>query len=186
MAEGKRRAARQVRRAAPQRRRAAARKAQRPAAQRVRAATRKPGKVEAAPGHASPPPADWAIQVFDEQIDPLWNRLTQECQEFVDGYNVEMGVPQLQVDTTPDLILVKFAATGAEVYMQLDKTRRVIECIMSSRCADYGSCLVEQSAVGVMIQDGQLRFVAGSSPLSEEDLAVKLLTGLIEAEVATS
>ncbi len=143
-------------------------------------------KPAAAPAGGSGVPAEWAVKLFDEQIDSLWSQFGSECQEFAEGFNAEMGVSQLHVDSGPEIILAKFAASGAEVYVQLDKAQRVIECIMSSRCAEYGSCLVEQSAVGVMIQGGQLRFVLGSSSMSEEELAVKLLTELIESEVSAS
>ena len=143
-------------------------------------------KPAAAPAGGSGVPAEWAVKLFDEQIDSLWSQFGSECQEFAEGFNAEMGVSQLHVDSGPEIILAKFAASGAEVYVQLDKAQRVIECIMSSRCAEYGSCLVEQSAVGVMIQEGQLRFVLGSNSMSEEELAVKLLTELIESEVSAS
>ena len=172
------------------RKREVAGRKRRAAPPRSRTATRKPrvarSKPAAAPESSSRVPAEWALKLFDEQIDPLWGQLGRECQEFAEGFNTEMGAAQLHVDSGPEIILVKFAASGAEVYVQLDKTQRVIECIMSSRCAEYGSCLVEQSAVGVMIEDGQLRFVLGSSPMSEEELAVKLLTELIESEVSAS
>ena len=193
MAERKRRVTGRTRHAASPRSRTVTRKprvAKSIRKPRVAKSTRKlrvaKSKPAPAPASGSGIPAEWAIKLFDEQIDSLWSQLGSECQEFTEGFNAEMGVSQLHVDSGPEIILAKFAASGAEVYVQLDKTQRVIECIMSSRCAEYGSCLVEQSAVGVMIQDGRLRFVLGSSPMSEEELAVKLLTELIESEVSTS
>ena len=30
-----------------------------------------------------------AFEVFDRQIDPLWDRLTNECRQFAAGFNQE-------------------------------------------------------------------------------------------------
>jgi hypothetical protein len=124
--------------------------------------------------------------MVDQQLEPLWSRFGTECQQFAEGFNYEMGSRQLHVECGPDTVLARFSITGAEVFLQLDKTQRHIECVMSSGCTNYGSCIVEHPAVMLAIPDGQLRFVFGGTMVSEEELAVKLLTELVEFESPAS
>ena len=53
---------------------------------------------------------------------------------------------------------------------------------MSTGCTNFGSCITDQAPVGLAILDGQLRFLFGGSVISEEELAVKILTDLLEAD----
>lgn len=123
--------------------------------------------------------------IFDQQVHSVWDRFGQECRQFAEGFNGEIGSHQLHVESNPDAVAVTFAV-GGEVIVQLDRTQRHIACWMRSRCADFGSCIVEQPPVGLTIERGHLRFVYGASVMAEDDLAVKLLTDLIRLDWRTS
>jgi hypothetical protein len=122
-----------------------------------------------------------AFAIFDRQVHPLWDRFAEECRQFARGFNDEIGSHRLHVESSHDIVAVTFAA-GGEVVVQLDRTQRQIACWMRSRCADFGSCIVEQPPVGLTIARGRLRFVYGASGIAEDDLAVRLLTDLIRLE----
>jgi hypothetical protein len=123
-----------------------------------------------------------AFEVFDRQIDPMWDRLTHECQQFAGGFNREMGAEQLRVESNPAGLMVRLATDGAEVFFQLDRTARHVSVAMSTGCTNFGSCITDQAPVGLAILDGQLRFLFAGSVISEEELAVKILTDLLEAD----
>ena len=122
-----------------------------------------------------------AAVVFDRQVHSVWDRFGQECRQFAEGFNGEIGSHQLHVESNPDAVAVTFAV-GGEVIVQLDRTQRHIACWMRSRCTEFGSCIVEQPPVGLTIERGHLRFVYGASVIAEDDLAVRLLTDLIRLE----
>ena len=56
---------------------------------------------------------------------------------------------------------------------------------MSTGCTNFGSCITDQAPVGLAILDGQLRFLFAGSVISEEELAVRILTDLLEADAPT-
>jgi len=122
-----------------------------------------------------------AIGIFDRQVQAAWDRFGQECRQFAEGFNHEVGSRQLHVEVNPDVVTATFAS-GAEVVIQVDRTQRQIACWMRSRCADFGSCIVDQPPVGLTIERGHLRFVYGANVVAEGDLAVTLLTDLIRLE----
>ena len=123
-----------------------------------------------------------AAQLFEEQIQDVWNRFGHECLQFAEGFNNEIGSHQLHVDSTPDSVVANFAM-GGEVLVQLDREHKHVGCWISSQCGDFGSCIVEQPPIGLTVEDDRLRLVYGATPLSEDDLAVKLMTELIQMEV---
>lgn len=122
-----------------------------------------------------------SFEIFDRQIDALWTRFTSECRLFAQGFNQEIGADQLRIEENPAGLLVRFTADGAEVFFQLDRADRHIACVMTSGCTSFGSCITEHAPLGLTIVDAQLRFVYGGSPVSEEDLAVRVLTSLVES-----
>jgi hypothetical protein len=122
-----------------------------------------------------------ASAVFEQQIDPLWQGLAHQCLQFAEGFNSEIRAHLLQVESNPDTIVAKFAS-GGEVLFQLDRTLGHIACWISSGCAPFGSCIVEQPSVSLTIQDGELRFVYGATVMTPDDLAVKVLTDLVQPE----
>jgi hypothetical protein len=123
-----------------------------------------------------------ALAIFDQQIDPLWNRLTDQCRQFARGFNQEMGADQLHVESNPAGLMVRLPTDGAEAFFQLDRDARHVSVMLSTGCTSFGSCITDQAPVGLAILDGQLRFLFGGAAISEEDLAVRILTDLIEAD----
>ena len=122
-----------------------------------------------------------AIGIFDRQVQAAWDRFGQECRQFAEGFNHEVGSRQLHVEVNPDVVTATFAS-GAEVVIQVDRTQRQVACWMRSRCAAFGSCIVDQPPVGLTIERGQLRFVYRAKVVAEDDLAVELLTDLIRLD----
>lgn len=178
MAQQKRRVVRKKSRTVPAKRRSAAQKG-RTAAQRVRAGRRQGRTASLKERQAA---EKRAFDVFDRQIDPLWDRLTNECRQFAEGFNQEMGADQLRVESNPAGLMVRLTTDGAEAFFQLDRTERHVSVAMSTGCTNFGSCITDQAPVGLAILDGQLRFLFGGDAISEEELAVKILTDLLEAD----
>jgi len=123
-----------------------------------------------------------ALALFDQQIGPVWDRLTDQCRQFAGGFNQEIGGDQLLVESNPAGLMVRLPTDGAEAFFQLDRDARHVSVMLSTGCTSFGSCITDQAPVGLAILDGQLRFVFGGAAISEEDLAVRILTDLIEAD----
>src|SRR6185295_11142142 len=123
-----------------------------------------------------------AFDVFDQQIDPLWARLENECRQFAEGFNREMGADQLRVESHPAGLMVRLTTDGAEAFFQLDRDGRHVAVATSTGCTNFGSCITDQAPVGLAILDGPLRLLFGGRAISEEELAVKILTDLLEAD----
>jgi len=123
-----------------------------------------------------------AFEIFDRQIGPMWDRLSDRCRQFAEGFNKEIGADQLRVESNPAGLMVRLTTDGAEAFFQLDRTARHVSVAMSTGCTNFGSCITDQAPVGLAILDGQLRFLFGGSAISEEELAVRILTDLLEAD----
>lgn len=117
--------------------------------------------------------------LFHEQVEPLWNRFGNECRQFVDGFNAEWGSAKLQIELGSDVVMAKFAG-GGEVLVQLVRENQHVFCVMTSGCTDMGACCVDQLPLGLSIADGRLGFMYGADAMSEDSLAVKLLTDLVQ------
>ena len=178
MAQQKRRVARRKRRTASQKGRTATRKG-RAAVQPVRAAKQN----RTASLKARRAAEKRAFEVFDQQIDPLWDRLTNECRQFAEGFNKEIGADQLRVESNPAGLMVRLTNDGAEAFFQLDRSGRHVSVAMTTGCTSFGSCITDQAPVGLAILGGQLRLLFRGAAVSEEELAVKVLTDLLEADV---
>jgi hypothetical protein len=148
------------------------------AAKRARPARAALAAASAEPGLS--PEMQHVFKVFDEQIDAAWQRLTHECQQFAEGFNQETGTPQIHVEPGPELMIVRFTPTSSEVGFQLDKHSRRLECLLSSEGGYMGSSIMEQPPIGIAIENDKLLFLYGNETMSEEDLAVKVLTELVE------
>jgi hypothetical protein len=151
----------------------------RTAAQKVRSARR---RGPTASPKARKAAEQRAFELFDRQIEPLWGRLENECRQFAQGFNQEMGADQLRVESNPAGVMVRLMTDGAEVFFQLDRTARHVSVAMTTGCTNFGSCITDQAPVGLAILEGELRFLFGGSTISEEELAVKILTDLLEAD----
>lgn len=130
----------------------------------------------------TPSSAQRAFDLFDQQIDPLWERLTNECRHFAQGFNQEMGAHQLLVESIDAGVMVRLTTDGAEAFFQLDRTGRHVSVAMTTGCTNFGSCITDQAPVGLTILDGQLRLLFRGEAVSEEELAVRILTDLLEAD----
>ena len=73
-------------------------------------------------------------------------------------------------------------AQGGEVFVQLDLENRQIACWITSCCGTFGSGIVEQSPIGLTIDVDRLRFVHEGKMVTEDDLAVSLLTHLTQCD----
>ena len=119
-----------------------------------------------------------AFQVFAEQADPLWTDLANQCRQFADGFNKALGARELHVEAAPTTLHVAYPRADAELFVQLDKAERYVQATLNTGCATYGSCLTEQPPVGLTVNGNELRFVLGGEVVSNERLAVALLTQL--------
>gem|GEM_PF-5375559 len=54
--------------------------------------------------------------------------------------------------------------------------------VMRTGCTNFGSCITDQAPVGLTILDGQLRLLFRGEAVSEEELAVRVLTDLLEPD----
>ena len=152
----------------------------RTAARTVRAARQRQGPIASSKERKAAEKR--AFEVFDQQIGTLWDRLTTECNQFAEGFNREMGADQLRVESNPAGLMVRLTTDGAEAFFQLDRTARHVAVALTTGCTNFGSCITDQAPVGLAIMDGQLRFLFGGSPITEEELAVRILTDLLEAD----
>jgi hypothetical protein len=117
------------------------------------------------------------FQVFAEQADPLWTGLTHQCREFADGFNKALGAQELHVEAAPTTLRVAYPKGDAELFFQLDRAERYLQVRLNTECID-GSCLSDQPSVGLTVNGNQLQFVLAGDIVSEERLAVTLLTQL--------
>jgi len=126
-----------------------------------------------------------AAEIFEQQINDVWSRFGQEFVQFAEGFNTEIGAHQLHVQINPDTIVASLAMSG-ELLVQLDQEHKHVACWISSQCGDFGSCIVEQPPIGLTIEDDRLRLAFGSTAFAEDDLAVKLLTELVQIDPSQS
>src|SRR5688572_22951441 len=123
-----------------------------------------------------------ADELFEQQVHDVWNRFGEACRQFAEGFNSEIGANHLLVDVGPVAIVAKLAM-GGELMVQLDHEHRHVGCYLTTQCGDLGSCVVEQPPVGLMADGDRLRWVFGVDPMAEDDLAVKLMTDLVQADM---
>jgi hypothetical protein len=119
-----------------------------------------------------------AFQVFAEQADSLWARLSDQCRQFAEGFNRALGIPALQVQADPSTVRVGYSQSDAELFLQLDRTERYLQAWVNTGCATYGTCLTDRLPVGLTVNGNELQFVLGGDIVSDERLAVALLTQL--------
>jgi|SRR5271170_3629985 len=149
---------------------------------RAKASPSKPGS-RAAPSRrrAARKPLDLqerTFQVFAEQADSLWSRLTDQCQQFADGFNQALGAPALQVLAEPTTLRVAYPRGDAELFFQLDKVQRYVQAWLNTGCITYGDCLTDPLPVGLTVNGNELQFAFRGDVTSDEQLAVTLLTQL--------
>jgi len=158
---------------------AAKRRVQSPVAKRGRAASAKTKRAASKTRVATAQKR--AAEIFEQQIHDVWNRFGQECVQFAEGFNTEIGKHQLHVQCNPDTIVASLAMSG-ELLVQLDVEHKHVGCWISSQCGDFGSCIVEQPPIGLAIEGDRLRLAFGATAFAEDDLAVKLMTELVQMD----
>jgi len=146
-----------------------------------RASNPKPGAVSRSRGKSSrkgPDIQERAYRVFAEQAEPLWNDLTYQCQQFADGFNKALGASALHVQAAPTRLRVAYPRAEIALVVELDKAERYVQATLDTGCAARGYCLTDQPAVGLTVNGNELRFVLAGEVVSNEQLAVALLTKL--------
>ena len=118
------------------------------------------------------------FQVFADQADALWSRLAEQCRQFADAFNNQLGAHELHVEADATTLRAAYPKADAELFVKLDKTERYLQCWLNTGCATYGSCLTHQRPVGLTVTENALRFVLGGEIVSDEHLAIALLTQL--------
>jgi hypothetical protein len=116
--------------------------------------------------------------VFAEQADALWNRLADQCHQFANGFNGALGVPTLYVHADAKSVRVEYPQIDARLFFQLDRDERYLDAWISTGCATHGTCLTDRLPVGLTVNGDELQFVLGGDVISDERLAVSLLTQL--------
>jgi hypothetical protein len=119
-----------------------------------------------------------AFRAFANQADSLWSGLTNQCQQFAEGFNQAAGGPALQVHVESTTVRVAYPPGDAELFLQLDKDERYVQAWLNSGCTTYGSCLSDQLPVGLTVTGDELQFVLRGDIVSDEHVAVVLLTQL--------
>jgi hypothetical protein len=118
------------------------------------------------------------FQIFAEQADSLWSRLTDQCRQFAYGFNQAVGAPALEVQAEPDTLRVAYPRGDAELFLRLDKAERYVQAWLNTGCATYGHCLTDQLPVGLTVNGSELQFALRGDTASDERVAVTLLTQL--------
>ena len=118
------------------------------------------------------------FQVFAEQADSLWSRLADQCRQFADGFNKQLGAAELMVETDATTLRAAYPKGDAELFVKLDRTERYVQCWLNTGCATYGSCCTDQPPVGMTVRGNALHFAFGGEIVSDEHLAITLLTRL--------
>jgi hypothetical protein len=129
------------------------------------------------PSRKAPDLQERTFQVFAEQAGPLWTGLTNQCREFADGFNRALGAQELHVESAPTTLRIAYPRGDAELFLQLDRAERYLQVRLNTECID-GSCLSDQPSVGLTVNGNQLQFVLAGDIVSDERLAVTLLTQL--------
>jgi hypothetical protein len=123
-----------------------------------------------------------AFQVFAEQADPLWTDLTDQCRQFAEGFNRALGGRELHVQAAPTTLRVTYPRADAELLVELDKAERYVQATLNTGGVTDGSCPACQPAVGLTVNGDELQFVLSGEVISNERLAVALLTQLTSAQ----
>jgi hypothetical protein len=119
-----------------------------------------------------------AYQVFAKQAEPLWNDLTYQCEQFAAGFNQALGSNELHVEAAGTTLRVAYPRAEAVLSVALDKAERYVQATLDNGCAARGTCAADQPVVGLTVNGNDLRFVLAGEIVSNERLAVELLTKL--------
>jgi hypothetical protein len=136
----------------------------------------------AKPRRRRPDLQERVFQVFAEQVDSLWSGLTDQCRQFADGFNNELGGTELRLEADETTLRAAYPRGDAELFVTLDRSERYLQCWLNTGCATYGTCLTNQTPVGLTVKDDALRLMLAGEVVSDEQLAITLLTQLTSGD----
>jgi hypothetical protein len=124
------------------------------------------------------------LQVFEEQADSLWSGFADQCRQFAEGFNHQLGGPELKVDADATTLRAVYPKGEAELFLTLDKAERYVQCWVNAGCGAEACCSPNQLPVGMTVRDDALHFAFGGEVVSDEYLAITLLTQLTSGHVS--
>jgi hypothetical protein len=124
------------------------------------------------------------FQVFAEQADSLWSGFAHQCRQFAEGFNNQVGAPELNLEADATTLRAAYPKGDAELLVTLDKTERYVQCWMNTGCGTEGCCSTNQPPVGMTVRDNALHFAFGGEVVTAEHLAITLLTQLTNGNFA--
>ena len=134
------------------------------------------------PARARPrPKADLqarVFRVFARQADSLWSGFADQCRQFADGFNTQFGAPELTIEADATTLRAAYPKGDAELVVTLDKGERYVQCWINCGCDTHGNCSTNQQPVGMTVRGDVLHFAYGGDVVSDERLAIQLLTQL--------
>ena len=124
------------------------------------------------------------FQVFAEQADSLWSGLVDQCRQFADGFNNHVGAQELKIEADAATLRAAYPKGDAELVVTLDKIQRYVQCWVNAGCGANGCCTTDQPPVGMTVRGDALQFAFGGEIVTDEHLAITLLTQLTNGNVA--
>jgi hypothetical protein len=107
-----------------------------------------------------------------------WSELGAQCGQVAAGFNVEMGAKPLRVEPSVNTVRVTLSVDDAQLFLQLDReARRVLVHELRMRelwePSSWTSLRSESSSLTASFDSPTLE-----APMSEEELAIELLTAV--------
>ena len=141
-------------------------------------------RARARPRRQQPDVQAQIFQVFAEQADSLWGGLVDQCRQFADGFNNHVGAQELKIRADATTLRAAYRKGDAELFVTLDKTLRYVQCWVNAGCDANGCCSTDQPPVGMTVRGDALHFAFGGEIVTDEHLAITLLTQLTNGNFA--
>jgi hypothetical protein len=127
------------------------------------------------------------LAVYAKQIDSLWNRLADQCRQFATGFNQAAGGSVLEIQQpNPMTIRAAYPRAEMELVLTLDKQEGYIDGVMNVGLPADGELFQVPIGVGLTVSDSTLRFVRKGDIVSDEFVAVDILTQLTSGNLERS
>ena len=124
------------------------------------------------------------FRVFAAQADSLWSGFADQCRQFAEGFNDQLGTTELIVEADATTVRATYPKGERELLVTLDKAERYVQCWVNTGCGTEGCCGTSQPPVGMMVRDNALHFAFGGEAVTDERLAIALLTQLTSGNAA--
>lgn len=118
------------------------------------------------------------FKAFAGQADSLWSGFADQCRQFAEGFNNQLGAPELTVEADATTMRAAYPKGEAELVVTLDRAERYVQCWLKARCGIETCCSPNQLPVGMTVSDDALRFAYAGEVVTDERLAIMLLTQL--------